>query len=111
MRRRPPRSTLFPYTTLFRSTFNGGSREITISAGQYVTSDPTSFAVHPGESLAVSVWVEGTATVSVHYCCSGRIDSYATPNGAGNQTLDEAGTSLTLATTTYMRWLSAVEVS
>ena len=92
-------------------TFNGGSREITISAGQYVTSDPTSFAVHPGESLAVSVWVEGTATVSVHYCCSGRIDSYATPNGAGNQTLDEAGTSLTLATTTYMRWLSAVEVS
>lgn len=91
-------------------TFSGGSREITIPAGQNATSDPTSFAVHAGESLAVSMWVEGTATVSVHYCCSGRIDSYATPNGTGNQTLDEAGTSLTLATT-HMRWLSAIEIS
>ena len=91
-------------------TFNGGSREITIPAGQYVTSDPISFAVHTGESLAVSMWVQGTATVSVHYCCSGRIDSYTTLNGAGNQTLDEPGTSLTLATT-HMRWLSAIEVS
>src|SRR2546430_17349236 len=26
MIRRPPRSTLFPYTTLFRSHFSGGSR-------------------------------------------------------------------------------------
>src|SRR5690349_23942154 len=26
MIRRPPRSTLFPYTTLFRSSFNGTSR-------------------------------------------------------------------------------------
>src|SRR5689334_23747753 len=24
MKRRPPRSTLFPYTTLFRSTYDGG---------------------------------------------------------------------------------------
>ena len=91
-------------------TFNDGSREITIPAGKYATSDPISFPVHAGESLAVSVWVEGTGTVSVHYCCSGRTDSYATLNGAGNQTLDEAGTSLTLAST-HMRWLSAIEVS
>src|SRR5258708_26773452 len=28
MIRRPPRSTLFPYTTLFRSNVNGGSRQI-----------------------------------------------------------------------------------
>src|SRR5438046_6899463 len=28
MIRRPPRSTLFPYTTLFRSTFAEGRREI-----------------------------------------------------------------------------------
>src|SRR5260370_16170545 len=29
MIRRPPRSTLFPYTTLFRSRWKGGSRERT----------------------------------------------------------------------------------
>src|SRR5260370_24366226 len=28
MIRRPPRSTLFPYTTLFRSTFTGAAREL-----------------------------------------------------------------------------------
>src|SRR2546430_9337517 len=49
MYRRPPRSTLFPYTTLFRSTFNAG--ESALSAGStanellqnvpLVTKDPT----------------------------------------------------------------------
>src|SRR5258708_23360152 len=28
MIRRPPRSTLFPYTTLFRSLFRGGARDV-----------------------------------------------------------------------------------
>src|SRR3712207_9564830 len=32
MIRRPPRSTLFPYTTLFRSLVNDGSRDETESA-------------------------------------------------------------------------------
>src|SRR3712207_8998770 len=32
MIRRPPRSTLFPYTTLFRSKFEGGSPRIAIRA-------------------------------------------------------------------------------
>src|SRR2546425_3844397 len=30
MIRRPPRSTLFPYTTLFRSRLNHGARQLTI---------------------------------------------------------------------------------
>src|SRR5438477_8626788 len=36
MIRRPPRSTLFPYTTLFRSAFEAGSgaREIEVVVGQ-----------------------------------------------------------------------------
>src|SRR5438132_4449506 len=39
MIRRPPRSTLFPYTTLFRSTVMKGGAEMKISkrAGSYMT--------------------------------------------------------------------------
>src|SRR2546422_2906577 len=33
MIRRPPRSTLFPYTTLFRSRVGGGTRRRTVSNG------------------------------------------------------------------------------
>src|SRR5260221_14699427 len=42
MIRRPPRSTLFPYTTLFRSKFKScqGARCIEIMDG-HVTKDPT----------------------------------------------------------------------
>src|SRR2546430_14312585 len=37
MIRRPPRSTLFPYTTLFRSLLEGGSNAmVTIQAGRLV---------------------------------------------------------------------------
>src|SRR2546427_5854834 len=35
MIRRPPRSTLFPYTTLFRSLFRRGARAWSEAAGQY----------------------------------------------------------------------------
>src|SRR2546421_5924685 len=34
MIRRPPRSTLFPYTTLFRSLFDNGDGKTTIAGGQ-----------------------------------------------------------------------------
>src|SRR2546426_7475470 len=34
MIRRPPRSTLFPYTTLFRSEVPNGGREIFVDAGR-----------------------------------------------------------------------------
>lgn len=88
----------------------GGAREVTIGAGQYITSDPVALEVRAGQTLAVSMWVEGSSTVTVHYCCSGAVDSYATPNNAGNQTMDETGTPFTLAST-HMRWLSAISVA
>src|SRR2546426_8653459 len=37
MIRRPPRSTLFPYTTLFRSRFRNQSQESTPGAGSHPT--------------------------------------------------------------------------
>src|SRR2546422_9938951 len=46
MIRRPPRSTLFPYTTLFRSSFSGSS------SGVYPTSDGH-VAIAAGASDAV----------------------------------------------------------
>src|SRR3712207_7194394 len=42
MIRRPPRSTLFPYTTLFRSDGNGGSDTATVTVTVTpVNDDPT----------------------------------------------------------------------
>jgi len=92
-------------------TFDGGKGSVTVPAMQDVTSDPVPLAVHAGESLAVSLWVPDPTTVSVHYCCDGHPDSYATPNGAGDHTADPAGTSFSVPETVNMRWLSAVEVS
>src|SRR2546430_5014535 len=37
MIRRPPRSTLFPYTTLFRSTFRKNFRPFRVSGGVFYT--------------------------------------------------------------------------
>jgi len=42
MIRRPPRSTLFPYTTLFRSAFLGMGGNIRIQAQQVFLADPAS---------------------------------------------------------------------
>ena len=71
-------------------TFNSGSRLVTIPANGSVTSDPVAITVQAGESLAVSLSIEGSATVSVHFCCKGHIDSYATMNGVGDQTANPA---------------------
>src|SRR2546422_11080852 len=38
MIRRPPRSTLFPYTTLFRST-NNGTITASVAPGQYTSTE------------------------------------------------------------------------
>ena len=91
-------------------TFGSGSRSVTIPAKQNVTSDPLAMTVHPGEVLAVSLSISGSAAVTVHYCCEGRTDSYATKNNAGDLTADAAGTAFTLADGN-MRWLSAISVS
>src|SRR2546426_9244095 len=48
MIRRPPRSTLFPYTTLFRSIGAPGDVEVVIATGCAVANEPI------GKSLAVN---------------------------------------------------------
>src|SRR3712207_7706431 len=40
MIRRPPRSTLFPYTTLFRSTVWRGISQFYVANGQYIKAEP-----------------------------------------------------------------------
>jgi len=88
----------------------GGSRSVTIPAGGRATSDPVTMTVQAGEQLAVSLSVVGSATVSVHYCCDGRVDSYATADGVGDQTANPAATSFVFADVN-MRWLSAIAVA
>ena len=92
-------------------TFHHGSGRVTIAPYGLVTSDPVPMAVHARESIAVSMANLGAATVSVHYCCFGRVDSYATNNGAGNLTASPSALAFNpfLASTT-MRWLSAIAV-
>ena len=92
----------------------GGSHSVTIPAGGQVTSDPVTMTVAAGESLAVSLLVLGSADVSVHYCCEGRVDSYATVDGAGDQTANPAPTSFPNGrpyADVNMRWLSAIAVA
>src|SRR3712207_9261078 len=47
MIRRPPRSTLFPYTTLFRSAPDAGVRAVTVGAGPVVNVHVSGCAVVP----------------------------------------------------------------
>ena len=91
-------------------TFNGGNKSVTIPANGRVTSDPVPMTVQAGEALAVSLSVTGSASVSVHFCCKGHIDSYATVNGGGDQTANPAASNFALADGN-MRWLSAISVS
>src|SRR2546427_1154039 len=49
MIRRPPRSTLFPYTTLFRSLFSGGGFGITLGS-KSVTIDRSNESVRAAGS-------------------------------------------------------------
>ncbi|MHB8392826.1 MAG: hypothetical protein ACYDBH_25160, partial [Acidobacteriaceae bacterium] len=98
--------------TIVPVTFNHGSRSVTMAPHSEVTSDPVSMAVHAGETISVSMAVTGFATVSVHYCCYGRPDSYATSNGVGNLTASPTGAGFDpLLPTTNMRWLTAISVS
>lgn len=91
-------------------TFNGGSRAVTIPAGGRATSDPVAMTVKAGEAMAVSLSVSGSATVSVHFCCEGRIDSYATANGVSDQSTNPAASAFVLGDSN-IRWLSAISVS
>src|SRR5258705_4467894 len=56
MIRRPPRSTLFPYTTLFRSGFafaQGGQTGFRIFSNQLLAQ--VKFEIHPGQILHETV--------------------------------------------------------
>ncbi len=94
--------------TLVPVTF-GGSRSVTVPAGQDVTSDSAALTVTAGETLVVSIWVPGVAPVSVHDCCQGRVVSYYTRNGGGDRTASLSGAVFT-GKDWWDRWLSAVEV-
>src|SRR2546422_3882386 len=50
MIRRPPRSTLFPYTTLFRSHDFSRGRDELFSAPEFLSADGKRGARHAGES-------------------------------------------------------------
>jgi lysophospholipase L1-like esterase len=93
-------------------TFGRTSRSVTIPARDSVASDPVAIVVHAGERLSVSLWEKGPATVSAHFCCVGRIDSYGTSDGGGDLTSSPtaAGFNPVLASPD-MRWLSAIAVS
>lgn len=92
-------------------TFNGGASSVTIAPYSRVTSDPVTMSVTAGESLAVTVAVSGQATVSVHYCCNGLTDSYATSDGVGNLTTNPSASPFNpQLTSSYIRWLSAIAV-
>ncbi|MHB1208899.1 MAG: GDSL-type esterase/lipase family protein [Acidimicrobiales bacterium] len=96
--------------TFIPVTFNN-SPSVTIAPQSRVTSDPVAMTVHAGESLAISIAVSGSATVSVHYCCQGRVDSYATDNGAGNLTQIASSPQFDPRLPNWtMRWLSAIAV-
>src|SRR3989441_8982944 len=58
MIRRPPRSTLFPYTTLFRSLLSSGKTEEAISElRQRVAEAPDSAQAH--HYLGIAYWQSG----------------------------------------------------
>ncbi len=87
-----------------------GHPSVTIAAGARVMSDPIALPVHAGETLAISLAVSGSAVVSIHNCCVGHVDSFGTPNGAGDLASDPAATPFVFGDFN-MRWLSAIAVS
>lgn len=96
--------------TIVPVTFKG-ARSVTMAPHAQVTSDPVAMTVSAGESLAISIAVLGSATVSVHYCCYGHIDSFATSDGVGNVALVPSALKFNpLLTGTSMRWLSEIAV-
>lgn len=76
-------SAITPGTT-HNVTFNG-SPSVTIAPGQEVYSDPISMVVTSNETLAISLWVQSTTLVSLHWCCTtSPTRVYFTANGRGN---------------------------
>src|SRR2546430_16265034 len=73
MIRRPPRSTLFPYTTLFRSRRPGGRRAHASRAMSLNFADWLIIVVYFAASAAIGIYYTGRAGRSVaEYFVSGR---------------------------------------
>src|SRR5438445_2556806 len=63
MLRRPPRSTLFPYTTLFRSCHsNGGISSMTAASSAQVATVPASLEIHCFKTAMMSPLSEARPT-------------------------------------------------
>src|SRR5690348_17697891 len=70
MIRRPPRSTLFPYTTLFRSISSGGpSRSTAANQSSFSTSATTSRTVRRGTVAVRSEEHTSELQSPVHLVC------------------------------------------
>jgi lysophospholipase L1-like esterase len=70
--------------TLAALTF-GGQAAVTIPAGQAAYSDPLSLTVSAPETLAVSVYVADTDSITAHYpCCEAATPSYVSLPGTGD---------------------------
>ncbi len=67
-------------------TFDGAP-SVTIPPGQAMYTDQVQMSVTQNETLAISLWVQSTTTVSLHWCCTtSPIRGYFTANGRGNVT-------------------------
>ena len=92
-----------------RTLLFAGRSGVTVPQGEAVYSDPASLAVAAGQELAVSLWVSGADLVTIHPCCLAPVVSYATSNGAGNQTASTSGAAFGYASPWY-RWVDALSV-
>src|SRR2546430_2685602 len=92
MIRRPPRSTLFPYTTLFRSTFAP-------AAGSGTVNPTTPVTTGPGGIAAVSSWTLGT-TAGPNTLTATAAGSGITGNPVTSTAPGTAGAAAKLAITT-----------
>src|SRR2546427_3220303 len=66
MIRRPPRSTLFPYTTLFRSLRRGEAARRAAGGGAWLPCRPAAARVRPAEARGVPLDRKSTRLNSSH---------------------------------------------
>src|SRR2546430_11007940 len=94
MIRRPPRSTLFPYTTLFRSFFSGSIHDVACCDRQLSASNVT--ALYGAGQRAAQVVSSVTRPSGKTYATI----SYAANSGVVSQVVDENGGTWKIAPAT-----------
>ncbi len=100
-------ATVVP-STMQPLTFDNAAG-ISIPVGSVAYSDPVAMVVTPLEALAISVYVSGTDTVTLHPCCTTPDVSFYTANGGGNRTTAPDGSAFAYASP-WPRWVDAVDV-